>query len=58
MLQSKAPVTEKPPLLSSDAARASSAHPTASFKCSTVKGELLAIAGDCAVARGAPGGTR
>ena len=34
------------------------AHPTASFKCSTVTGKLLAVAGDCAVARGAAGGTR
>ena len=36
----------------------SPAHLPASFKCSTVKGELLAVAGDFAIARGAAGGTR
>ena len=34
------------------------AHLTASFKCSTVKGELLAVTADCAVTRGAAAGTR
>ena len=36
----------------------SRAHLTASFKCSTVKAELRAVAGDCVVARGAAAGTR
>ena len=36
----------------------SPAHLTASFKCSMVKGELLAVTADCAVTRGAAGGTR
>ena len=33
-------------------------HLPASFKCSTVKGELLGVAGGFAIDRGAAGGTR
>ena len=34
------------------------AHLLASFKCSTVIAELLAVSGDFAIDRGAAGGTR